>query len=727
MLMSSLRIVGGLTTREGRAALVVPALLLACLAGTAHAQCGVTAFGAATTTTAGTGARSIAVGDFNGDGKADTAIANFDANTISIRLGTGLGTFTAGTTLNSSGAWECVAGDLNNDGKLDLAVCNSSGTTVTTFLGNGNGTFAAGAAQTVGSAPRGVALADLNADGKLDLISANNSSFATSVRLGNGNGTFAAAVNYFGDANANEVTVGDVNGDGKLDVLTTLPGTTGIKVRLGNGNGTLAAPTTIAGVGGGGTLLIDINNDGKLDVLVLNQVLNQVFIVKGNGNGTFQVPTTLAVANVGYGWTMSAGDFNADGNIDIAVPRANVKLLGIYNGTGTGTFTAGPTLATGIEPCGAATGDFNGDGRPDVAVANSDTATVSSFLNTTTSVAQFVTQPVPAGECRGTFVTMNIAATGVGLTYRWQQQRPSEGWLNLSDGASVSGALTDTLVVTNNSAAYPSINYRCMVTNTCGSVPSNLARVDWYAPVEITAQPVPDAACRGTNVTMNVTATGDSMTYRWQQQRLSEGWLNLSDGPDVSGAFTDTLVVTNTNAAYASINYRCRITGTCGLVTSDVAGVDWYSPPSITTQPEPTEVCKSGTIVLNAITPGGDLTYRWARSTGGSGFVNLSDNARVSGSTTPTLTITDARQGDQGTYRLRVFGSCGPTVDSTLVGVTVNAADFNCDGFLDFTDFDGFVAAFEEGGDAADFNGDGFLDFTDFDEFVSAFENGAGA
>ncbi len=51
-------------------------------------------------------------------------------------------------------------------------------------------------------------------------------------------------------------------------------------------------------------------------------------------------------------------------------------------------------------------------------------------------------------------------------------------------------------------------------------------------------------------------------------------------------------------------------------------------------------------------------------------------------------------------------------------------ADFNGDGFLDFTDFDDFVNAFEAGDASGDFNGDGFLDFTDFDDFVASFEGG---
>jgi hypothetical protein len=51
-------------------------------------------------------------------------------------------------------------------------------------------------------------------------------------------------------------------------------------------------------------------------------------------------------------------------------------------------------------------------------------------------------------------------------------------------------------------------------------------------------------------------------------------------------------------------------------------------------------------------------------------------------------------------------------------------ADFNADGFVEFTDFDAFVVAFEDGDTASDMNGDGFLDINDFDAFVVGFEAG---
>ncbi|MDX2117257.1 MAG: GC-type dockerin domain-anchored protein [Planctomycetota bacterium] len=62
--------------------------------------------------------------------------------------------------------------------------------------------------------------------------------------------------------------------------------------------------------------------------------------------------------------------------------------------------------------------------------------------------------------------------------------------------------------------------------------------------------------------------------------------------------------------------------------------------------------------------------------------------------------------------------------DIQFTQVSACPADFNGDGFLDFTDFDDFVGSFEAGNATSDFNGDGFLDFTDFDAFVAAFEAG---
>jgi hypothetical protein len=92
----------------------------------------------------------------------------------------------------------------------------------------------------------------------------------------------------------------------------------------------------------------------------------------------------------------------------------------------------------------------------------------------------------------------------------------------------------------------------------------------------------------------------------------------------------------------------------------------------------------------------------------------------------------DPGAGRHVQWGFEVIGPCVWITDSNQYGsvviktVATNPcpADFNFDGFLDFTDFDDFVGAFEAGNSSSDFNGDGFLDFTDFDAFVAAFEAG---
>ena len=85
---------------------------------------------------------SVALGDFNGDGKLDLAVANALDNSVSVLLGNGDGTFQTQTTYaTGSGPYVVVANDFNGDGKLDLAVVNYSDNTVSILLGNGDGTF----------------------------------------------------------------------------------------------------------------------------------------------------------------------------------------------------------------------------------------------------------------------------------------------------------------------------------------------------------------------------------------------------------------------------------------------------------------------------------------------------------------------------------------------------------------------------------------------------------
>jgi len=81
------------------------------------------------------------------------------------------------------GPLSVTTGDLNGDGKLDLAVANETADTVSVLLGNGNGTFQTKVDDAVGSQPLSVTTGDLNGDGKVDLATANANADSVSVLL----------------------------------------------------------------------------------------------------------------------------------------------------------------------------------------------------------------------------------------------------------------------------------------------------------------------------------------------------------------------------------------------------------------------------------------------------------------------------------------------------------------------------------------------------------------
>ncbi len=128
---------------------------------------------------------SVAKGDFNRDGNDDLVVTggSFFSSNISVLLGNGQGGFQTPRPLTGNrGPSSAAVGDLNGDGLPDIAVANSGSNNVTVFLGNGDGTFQPGVDFFVlGNTPLWVVIDDFNGDGRLDMATANSQSNYVSI------------------------------------------------------------------------------------------------------------------------------------------------------------------------------------------------------------------------------------------------------------------------------------------------------------------------------------------------------------------------------------------------------------------------------------------------------------------------------------------------------------------------------------------------------------------
>ncbi|NUQ64120.1 MAG: VCBS repeat-containing protein, partial [Pirellulales bacterium] len=190
---------------------------------------------AVTYSSGGNSPRSVAIGDVNGDGFADLVVANEQSgNSAGILLGLPGGTFAAAVTYASGGSYprSVAIGDLNGDGRADVAVANGN-SSVGVLLAQVGGGFTAAATYASGGAdPMSLAIGDVNGDGRADLAVVNSDSRNVAVLLGQVHGGFAPAVTFAsGGGHPAAVAIGDINGDGRADLVV---GNTGINNAPGN-------------------------------------------------------------------------------------------------------------------------------------------------------------------------------------------------------------------------------------------------------------------------------------------------------------------------------------------------------------------------------------------------------------------------------------------------------------------------------------------------------------
>jgi len=228
-------------------------------------------------------------------------------------------------------------------------------------------------------------LADFNADGKPDLAVAEFIDDRLSVMLGDGLGHFSAADNAsrVTRSGPRSVASADFNGDGRQDLAVVNLGSGDISVWFGDDEGSFSkAPGSPLAVGVNPVPIVvaDFDRDGRPDLAVANGLADTVSVLLNAGGGAF-VEAVGSPVHVGNGpRSLVSGDFDHDGNADLAVANRFVDSISVLLGDGTGRFTPAPSLATDSDPRALAAADFDRDGNLDLVVANAGSGTVLAFF-----------------------------------------------------------------------------------------------------------------------------------------------------------------------------------------------------------------------------------------------------------------------------------------------------------------------------------------------------------
>jgi hypothetical protein len=435
---------------------------------------------------------------------------------------------------------------------------------------------------------------------------------------------------FFGDINSYTTDTGPTGGSNGMSYFWDLDG----NGTFGGGiDSTLAQPVVTGGYPSNGvypvTLRVTDSNGmtatDTINVVVFGATATISTVTPSSGDPGATVPVTITGVNL-KGITSST---------QFGVVGGGVTVTGTPVVNALGTQVTGLSFVVDASAVGSAR---------DVTVSNSDGS--NSASGTATGVAKFVVNgacspPVilaqPQGQtlCAGASATLNVGATagsGGPVTYQWRK------------GTSpINGATSSILQVPNISPASAG-TYDCVVTNPCGSTPTDGA-VLAVDTATITVQPVSQVACQGASATFTIGIQGTA-DLQWRK-----------DTVNIPGATGASLVIDPVGTGDFGA-YDCMVSNNCDVLFSDAVTLSAGGGVGVLAQPASQSVCEGASISLT-FGVNGATSFQWRKG--------MSD---IPQATSSTLSLSPATLADAGDYVCVATGPCGSTPsNAATVGV----------------------------------------------------------
>ncbi len=636
---------------------------------------------------------SLSIGDLDGDGRPDLAVLNRGDNTISILKNTSIaGTISFATKVDyvtGKSPFSVSIGDMDGDGKPDLAVANRADNTVSVLKNTsiaGTISFAAKVDYVTGKYPYSVSIGDVDGDGKPDLAVANRSDNTVSVLKNTGTAgivSFAAKVDYATGTSPYSVLIGDMDGDGKPDMAvanieantvsvfknTSTAGMISFAAKADYATGTYPVNLSMG----------DMNGDGKPDLAIANYSSNTISVLRNTstpGIVSFAAKVNYATGNTPYG--VSIGDINGDGKPDLAVANVFASTVSVLRSR----VMPSPTI-TSFTPTSAATGDtvtITGTNLSDLVAVSFGNEEAHSYTGVSSTVMKAVVGEGATGNLSVT--TPGGTATLAGFNYLLSQaitfdalNEQSYGDPDFSPDATASSSLAVIYTSSDISIA---------------SVVSDKVHIKGVGTCIIYAdQPGDDtyAAAPQVSQSLTVNAKSVSVTGVTTNNKVYDGTTSATlSGGTLSGIInSDDVTLVNGTGEFADKNAETgkTVTVTGYTITGTDAGNYFLSaqPTGLTADITPAALAITGVSAGNKVYDGTTS----ATLTGGtlSGIINSDDVTLVNGTgefadknaeTGKTVTVTGytITGTDVGNYSLSAQPT-GLTADITPAPLTITA------------------------------------------------------